>query len=149
MANRMLRPISVTKLPEVSILSCTGDGLYLAFRGDATAERLNEVMKVAISIAADPAGSGIKFRAALGFGTYGVRIVKCGELRKEFVAGNILNDLSRIIGSKSSSRCIRILCGPEVNPLISNQNRDSVIDKHGFEHFFVEPSFEENEKAAS
>ncbi len=148
MADRMLRPLTSVTQSEVSILSCTGDGLYLAFRGEATAERMDEVLNVANSITKPQATNEIRFRAAVGFGTYGVRIVKCGEMRKEFVAGNILNDLSRIIGSSSSSRSVRVLCGPEVEPLLRSPNKQSVVDKHGFEHIFVEPSFDKTETAA-
>lgn len=136
LAGKMLSPASQLDLSEFSILSCTGDGLYCSIRGEPTEANFNSAVSLVKSIVFENQENEICFRAAIGYGSYGVKIIEYGNLRKEFVAGNILNDLARIIGNDFGT--IRVLSSPKVASFLTSSHEFSIIDKHGFTHTYWE-----------
>lgn len=146
LAQKILRPVHELGIIDFSILNCTGDGLYCAIRGEPTTENYSRVLGLAEKITASSSDEKILFRAAIGYGNYGVRIIEYGNIRKEFVAGNVLNDLSRIIGSDKGKTSIRVLMDQSIQSLVGVAPSGSVLDKHGFRHEYFE--IEEKKNAA-
>lgn len=139
LAQKMLKPLNDLAFKDFSILSCTGDGIYCSIRGEASEETLNSAVRFAQEVTNDDLAEGnIQFRAAIGYGFYGVSVIESGQVRKEFVAGNILNDLSRVIGNSKGQHQIRILITKNTKHLLDDSGAGVVIDKHGFEHRYVE-----------
>lgn len=141
LAEQMLRPIADMNLSNVSILNSTGDGIYCAVRGDLSRENFETALSISTKIANQTltsSGTEIKFRAAFGYGDYTVRMIEVGNLRKEFTAGNVLNDLSRIIGNSKEVGSVRLLWNEGISQVAGNLDVDLVIDKHGFTHHYVE-----------
>lgn len=139
LAKKMLKPLNEIVFKDFSILNCTGDGIYCAIRGEASEATLSSAVRFAVAVTEVlPDEQDIQFRAAIGYGTYSVSIIEAGQVRKEFVAGNVLNDLSRVIGNSKGRHQVRILASKAIAHLVDDQGADAVIDKHGFEHRFVE-----------
>lgn len=139
LAKKMLKPLNEFAFKDFSILNCTGDGIYCAIRGEANESTLRSAIRFAVAVTEVlPDEQDIQFRAAIGYGTYSVSIIEAGQVRKEFVAGNVLNDLSRVIGNSKGRHQVRILASKAISHLVDDQGADAVIDKHGFEHRFVE-----------
>lgn len=141
LAEQMLRPIADMNLSNVSILNSTGDGIYCAVRGELNKGTFETALDISTKIANQTltrSGTEIKFRAAFGYGEYTVRMIEVGHLRKEFTAGNVLNDLSRIIGNSKEVGSVRLLWNEDLSHVAGSHELDSVIDKHGFTHYFVE-----------
>ncbi len=150
LAQSMLKPLSELGISNFSILNCTGDGIYCAVRGEPNRENFLKSFEFVTAINSLVLTSAnekqIKFRSAIGYGHYGVKIIEVGKLRKDFVAGNILNDLSRIIGSKPGETSVRVLFSEHVHALFPYAETCEIIDKHGFSHRYFE--LREIEKAA-
>jgi len=138
LAQKILQPLNDLDLGDLSVLNCTGDGIYCAIRGPSTLENFKKALSFAESVTKDDGDvTSIGFRAAIGYGQYGVKVINAGKIRKEFVAGNVLNDLSRVIGSKVDRESIRVLISPETELFLPKAESFTVVDKHGFEHRYV------------
>lgn len=139
LAKKMLKPLDTLSIRDFSILSCTGDGIYCAIRGEPNCATLESAIRLAVSVTTNsPEESDIQFRAAIGYGSYSVSVIEAGNVRKEFVAGNVLNDLSRVIGNSTGSHQVRILVSERIRHLVSDLDAATVVDKHGFVHRFVD-----------
>lgn len=118
----------------ISLLNSTGDGLYFVLKGPASKENFECAQLVANEIISSSATSSLKLRVAIGYGQYTVFLFRYGTFQKEVVFGNVLNDLSRIIGGQG----VRLLIYEQTHSFKTAGAINQVTDKHGHKHSFCE-----------
>ena len=105
------------RLEGASILNGTGDGFYFAWEGRFSLETLNRLIDLVTELFEAPLslgdGNEMRFRCALGFGSYFVGMSSGGGLKRDYSAGVLLTQLARIIGSESSEQRLRALYADE------------------------------------
>lgn len=123
-----------------SVLNGTGDGFYFAWEAPYSEDRFLEIARMASRLSSEKLSFDLgseawelRFRCALGYGTYFVGVSESAGLARDFSAGKLLTDLARVIGSASGSMGIRILAEGElgaklVESLVPIQ---SLEGKHG------------------
>lgn len=128
-----------------SVLSCTGDGFYLAWRENFKEIRLyellaeiyqfqNHISEKKVLIEGVPL-KNIKFRFSLGYGHYITTLLEEEHQITPLASGALLSDLSRIIGSGDNEFRVRVLMNEELHSkefvLKYKKPSHELSDKHG------------------
>ncbi|MCM2279354.1 MAG: hypothetical protein NDJ89_14865 [Oligoflexia bacterium] len=144
LVNRRLLAVAA-RLPRASVLNGTGDGFYFAWETPFSGDALSQALSVARDVLQAEVALGevkLRFRCALGYGSYYVGMTKAGSLARDYAAGRLLTQLARIIGSRERESNLRVLSeGAAGESLMKLGSSVSFLEgKHGMRYGFIEIS---------